>query len=155
MASMWIVLGALRATRLVFAQLSTYPAVTSHHQVMSCWLVIWVWCPRVAALAAVLRVLTLQPSEVAASVDVQEVGLQGLTNLQRSIEVAIRVDVAYERELDGGGGPEWEQEKEETDDRTPHGSHDGGRRQICGLHSGLSLLLCWNSLFLWMVRTRW
>ena len=114
---------------------------------MSCWLVIWVWCPLVAALAAVIWVLTLQPSEVAASVDVQEVGLQGLTNLQRSIEVAIRVDVAYEWELDGGGGPEWEHEKEETDDRIPHGSHDGGRRQISLFSAG--------TLFLWMVRTRW
>ena len=107
-----------------------------------------------AALAAVDRVVALQPGEVAASVDVQEVGLRGFTNVQRSIEVANRVDIAFEQELDGGGWRDWEQEEEETDDQRPHGSHGGGRRQSCGLHSGVSLL-CWNSLFLWMVRTRW
>ena len=48
-------------------------------------------CYRVAALAAVDRVVALQPGEVAASVDVQEVGLRGFTNVQRSIEVAAEV----------------------------------------------------------------
>ena len=44
-----------------------------------------------AALAAVDRVVALQPGEVAASVDVQEVGLRGFTDAQRSIEVAAEV----------------------------------------------------------------
>ena len=81
-----------------------------------------------AALAAVDRVVALQPGEVAASVDVQEVGLRRFTDAQRSIEVANRVDIASERELDGGGRRDWEQEEEETDDRRRHGSHGGGRR---------------------------
>lgn len=93
-----------------------------------------------AALAAVDRVVALQPGEVAASVDVQEVGLRGYTNVQRNIEVANRVDIAFERELDGGGGPEWEQEEEETDDRRPHGSHGGGegRPLVCNMGSHFS-----------------
>ena len=39
-------------------------------------------------LAAELRVFALQPGEVAAGVDVQEVGHRGVTNLHRNIVVA-------------------------------------------------------------------
>jgi hypothetical protein len=44
-----------------------------------------------ASVAAVAWVLALQPGDVAASVDVQVVGLQGFTNVHRNKEVAAEV----------------------------------------------------------------
>lgn len=48
--------------------------------------------------------LALQPGEVAASVDSQEVWLRRYTNVHLNIEVTFRVDLASERQLDVGGG---------------------------------------------------
>lgn len=71
--------------------------------------------------------LALQPGEVAAGVNVQEVRMWWLPNADANVQVASWVDVAIELEHHvGGGHHEWEQEQE-ADDRSPPGSHGGGK----------------------------